>query len=327
MAGPSDVAEERKILGEVIDDINRTASDAHTLRLELRKWETDSYPGFGEDAQDVINQQMGDKYDIFLGIMWGRFGSPTPRAGSGTEEEFNRAFSRWKDSPERIRIMFYFKDAGIPPSKSDPQQLEQVRAFKEKISDQGGLYREFQDAEDFRTQARRHLIQVIQDWPKPALSAPETAETTTTLTERRVKAAEANVRVAQEGHGDRRMKRDMDLVRAILLVIEENEAARVGQPEISKGLKKMFPNGPTWRGEQLIEHVQMMKEADLVEANIVSTMRRSTFTRLRMTWQGHDFIADARDEGIWKKAKEKSGDMGLAVLKQVLAGLVKQAIS
>ena len=123
------------------------------------------------------------------------------------------------------------------------------------------------------------------------------------------------------------MKRDMDLVRAILLVIKENEAARVDQLEISKGLKKMFPNGPTWRGEQLIEHVQMMKEADLVEANIISPMRRGgAFTGLRMTWHGQDFIADARKEGVWKKVREKYGDMSLAVLKQVLAELVKQEI-
>ena len=180
VASPSDVAEERKILESVIDDINRTARDAHPVRLELLKWETHARPGFGEDAQDVINQQIGDKYDIFLGIMWGRFGSPTPRAESGTEEEFNRALSRWEGSPERIQIMFYFKNAGIPPSELDPEQLAQVQAFKKKISSQG-VYSEFQDAEDFRTQARRHLTKVIQDWRKRALSDPETAETTTPL--------------------------------------------------------------------------------------------------------------------------------------------------
>ena len=179
VASPSDLAEERKILGEVIDDINRTESDAHNIILKLLKWETDSRPGFRRGGpQDVINQQIGNDYDIFLGIMWGRFGSPTPRAKSGTEEEFDLAFSRWKKSPESVEIMFYFKNAGIPPS-TDLEQLKQVQKFKEKISDQGGLYYEFQDAEEFRTQARRHLIQVIQDWPKPALSAPETAETTT----------------------------------------------------------------------------------------------------------------------------------------------------
>ena len=132
VASPSDVAEERKILESVIDDINRTASDAHTMHLKLLKSETHSYPGFGEEGpQGVINQQSGNDYDIFLGIMWGRFGSPTPRAGSGTEEEFDRAVSRWKDSPERIRIMFYFKKADISPS-ADPEQLAQVQAFKKK---------------------------------------------------------------------------------------------------------------------------------------------------------------------------------------------------
>ena len=74
--------------------------------------------------------------------------------------------------------MFYFKDAGIPPSKSDPQQLEQVRAFKEKISALGGLYHEFQDAEDFRTEVSAHLTKVVRDWRERAPSTPETAETT-----------------------------------------------------------------------------------------------------------------------------------------------------
>ena len=122
------------------------------------------------------------------------------------------------------------------------------------------------------------------------------------------------------------MDRDMDLVRAILLTVKENENARLDQLEVSKTLKKMFPNGPTWTGEQLVEHVQMMKEADLVEANIISPMRGGAFTGLRMKWHGQEFIADAKDEGVWKKAKEKFGDVSFTILKQGLVELVKQAI-
>ena len=123
------------------------------------------------------------------------------------------------------------------------------------------------------------------------------------------------------------MKRDMDLVRAILLAVEENKAARVDQLEIDKALEKMFPNGPTWRGEQLIEHVQMMKEAGLVEANIRRAMRGGAFTGLRMTWHGQEFIANARNEGVWKKAKERFGDVSFDVLKKALVDLAKQAIT
>lgn len=53
-------------------------------------FETDIMPGFGSDPQAVINEQINDDFDIFVGLLKGKFGTPTPRAGSGTEEEFRR---------------------------------------------------------------------------------------------------------------------------------------------------------------------------------------------------------------------------------------------
>lgn len=178
VASPGDVAEEREILESVIDEINQTSAKISNIRLELIKWETHSRPGFGEDAQDVINQQIGDDYDIFLGIMWGRFGSPTQRAGSGTEEEFDRALARWKASPGSVEIMFYFKNAGIPPNEIEPEQLAKVQAFKDRISSEGGLYHESEDAEQFRTKVRGDLNGVIQDWRGKDLPNSETAKAT-----------------------------------------------------------------------------------------------------------------------------------------------------
>ncbi len=61
--------------------------------------------------------------------------------------------------------MFYFKDAGIPPSKMDGKQLEKVQAFKKKIADEyGGLYFQFETTDEFQTKARIHLSKVVQDW-------------------------------------------------------------------------------------------------------------------------------------------------------------------
>jgi hypothetical protein len=34
------------------------------------------WPGFGEDARSVINDRIGE-YDIFIGVFWNRFGTPT----------------------------------------------------------------------------------------------------------------------------------------------------------------------------------------------------------------------------------------------------------
>ncbi len=165
VASPSDVADERKILEDVVSEFNTTWGDKNRVRLELVKWETHSRPGFGQDAQDVINQQVGDTYDIFLGIMWGRFGTQTGRAESGTEEEFNRAYSRLKEAPTSVQVMFYFKDAGIQPSKIDSDQLAKVQAFKVRIAEQyGALYHEFETKDDFQTKVRIHLSKAVQDW-------------------------------------------------------------------------------------------------------------------------------------------------------------------
>ena len=179
LASPSDVAEEREILDGVIKQINVDMGDIHNVRLELLKWETHVRPEIGTDPQESVIRQIGDDFAIFLGIMWGRFGSPTPRAESGTEEEFNRTLSRRKDSPESVDMMFYFKDAGIPPSELDPEQLAKVLRFKEEISSQG-VVSVFKSPDEFRTQARTHLIKIINDWSKRSSADPETAKTPTT---------------------------------------------------------------------------------------------------------------------------------------------------
>lgn len=178
VASPGDVADERTLLEDVVSEFNNTWGNRNNVMLELLKWETHSRPGFGADPQDVINDQIGDEYDIFIGIMWGRFGSPTKRAESGTEEEFNRAYARLSDSPDSIQIMFYFKDAGIPPSKIDATQLQKVQEFKKKISDEyGGLYHSFETPEQFQSSVRMHLSKVVQDWlDANASTTPRTAK-------------------------------------------------------------------------------------------------------------------------------------------------------
>src|SRR6185503_17165509 len=93
VASPSDVSAERNALSSIVQEINQTVAaiaPEKGIRLELVRWETHASPAAGR-PQGVINDQIGE-YDIFVGIMWRRFGTPTAEAGSGTEEEFNRAY-------------------------------------------------------------------------------------------------------------------------------------------------------------------------------------------------------------------------------------------
>ncbi len=163
VASPSDVKNERVRLEEVIKETNKTWGQGLGFRLELVRWETDVHPGIGADAQEVINTQIAGEYDIFIGIMWCRFGSPTARASSGTQEEFLEAVRQMKTDRSLVEIMMYFKDAPISPNQIDAEQLRLVKEFKTEASKQGVLYTEFESTEQFEQMVRVHLANVMQE--------------------------------------------------------------------------------------------------------------------------------------------------------------------
>jgi len=164
VASPSDVCDERAKLEDVIQEINETRSRELGLRLELVRWETHAFPDISDDAQAVINEQIPDDYDLFIGIMWQRYGTPTGRAGSGTVEEFERAKARFDADNDSVKIMFYFKDDPIPPSQIDTEQITKVNDFKNRLGDEGSLYWEFVGIEEFGKLVRIHLTRQIQRW-------------------------------------------------------------------------------------------------------------------------------------------------------------------
>lgn len=163
VASPSDVANEREILEEVITELNVTWSKNLGIKLELLRWETHTLPAVGEDPQDIINKQIGDDYDIFIGILWTKFGTPTPRAASGTLEEFERAFERYKLDSDSVKIMFYFNDKPISPSQIDEKQMTLVKKFKKRIQ-KTNVYQVYSSEDDFEKLARIHLSRQIQEF-------------------------------------------------------------------------------------------------------------------------------------------------------------------
>lgn len=156
ISSPSDVKTEREQTLKVIDELNRTLCNPNGLILSSLTWENDTYPSVGSYSQEAINEQTTD-YDIFVGIMANRFGTQTPKAGSGTEEEFNLAY----DKKEQVHIMFFFKNAQINTNDIDIEQLQKIRDFKKEISDKGVYYREF--SENYEQLFRECLTKYISD--------------------------------------------------------------------------------------------------------------------------------------------------------------------
>lgn len=161
VASPGDCEDERKSLPSIIDRLNRGIAPEKHIVLELVKWETHAWPGFGQDPQDVINEQIGD-YDIFLGIMWNRLGTPTNRAQSGTVEEFFIAYNKWKKI-KKPKLLFYFnKKPSLLNTNEELEQRRKVINFRDDLVKPEGLYWEYDGPEVFKDYVFDHLMREIQ---------------------------------------------------------------------------------------------------------------------------------------------------------------------
>lgn len=162
-ASPNDVSGHREALREVIDELNNTVAADLGIILQLVTWR-DVAPAMGRPEQ-VILDQIGD-FDIFIGIMGRRFGSPTGKYEAGTEEEFYTAYERWEQS-KRPHILFYFnkESTPFPSSKEEVEQLSAVLNFRAAI-EKLGLVKDYQGKDELSLLVRRDLTTVLRKFGK-----------------------------------------------------------------------------------------------------------------------------------------------------------------
>lgn len=120
------------------------------------------------------------------------------------------------------------------------------------------------------------------------------------------------------------MKRDMDLCRKVLQVIEDgnDRPHTIGVTDL--GEDEAFDVTQ----ETLNYHVKLLIQADLVNSG--GTLVRGIPVVRGLTWKGHDFVESSRNQGLWEKAKqtvkEKTGGLTLELLSAVLASVAKKAL-
>ncbi len=123
------------------------------------------------------------------------------------------------------------------------------------------------------------------------------------------------------------MKRDMDLVRAILLTLEEiGPATFEKESSVLCNLSTHFP-ALVQNDIQLINHFRLLEEGGFITSDHDDPHDELFIENSQLTWQGHELLADIRDEGMWKKIKERAGENSLAVLKHVAVELTKKTLT
>jgi hypothetical protein len=110
------------------------------------------------------------------------------------------------------------------------------------------------------------------------------------------------------------MKRDMDLIRQILANTEARdfESGEPPEPYQAQTVEEAY-------------QIALMNDAGLVLADCTSeTGTPVGATIFRLTWAGHDFLDAARDDAIWKKAKDTILKPGISWSFSLLAEWLKQ---
>lgn len=165
IASPSDVAAERSIAVEVINEWNVRHSDEHHLRLESVIWESDAAPESGDRPQAIINKQILDTCDFAIGIFWTRIGTSTGLASGGAVEEVYRIMAMGKP------VMLYFSNVSINRSVVDKKEEEKLNKFRDDIKKRA-LVAEYDSLEAFRGSLVNHLDMRVRRWFSQLDAAP-----------------------------------------------------------------------------------------------------------------------------------------------------------
>ena len=119
------------------------------------------------------------------------------------------------------------------------------------------------------------------------------------------------------------MKRDWELIREILLCVEEQD--RTHDPKCVYAAR---PN-------ELLYHEKLLIEAELIEdlretSNAFGALPVPGVPTARLTWQGHDFLDAIRDDAVWNRTKDQAtksgGAITLAVLTQLASHYLKEKL-
>jgi hypothetical protein len=173
VASPTDMSAERERVSKVVTRLNRSTARELGLVLEFTDWSTHVRPNMADRPEAVILEQLGvDTWDVFIGLLWLKFGSP-PGAedpvtrlpyGSGTQEEFTLAYRSWR-STKRPSIMMY-RCERVPANLREIKatQLQQVEAFFSEFEAENatpGLYQTFREAEELEEHLYNHLSALL----------------------------------------------------------------------------------------------------------------------------------------------------------------------
>lgn len=120
------------------------------------------------------------------------------------------------------------------------------------------------------------------------------------------------------------MKLDMELVKKILLSIEEH-------PDPFNSFSLQIEG---YTDLQIAYHIKLLSEANLIDAVNWSDSGGRDWRAKSLTWKGHEFLSSAKNSTVWEKSKALLKSKGLDfsietmkyLFKEVTIALIKEGV-
>lgn len=116
------------------------------------------------------------------------------------------------------------------------------------------------------------------------------------------------------------MKLNQDCLRDVLLQVE---AAGLSDYISEETLHSQLPQ---YTEDEICYACYMLGDAGYLDIQKEHYIRKSSVEVRGMTYKGHGFLEQIRDESVWKKVKEKAKKIGAFAL-PVLADIAKEVIA
>ena len=120
-----------------------------------------------------------------------------------------------------------------------------------------------------------------------------------------------------------RMKRDMDLIRDILVAINDDSKF--------DGTHEFYFQTPEELGihghstDEVAYHIAQLIEAGFIDGAV--TMQNPLHTVRKLTWKGHELEANVRNSEIWEKTKKVVKDLhtvSITVIAEIAEAIIKK---
>ena len=104
------------------------------------------------------------------------------------------------------------------------------------------------------------------------------------------------------------MKRDLELIRLILIEVENNPDPQAW----------IDPEPVGYQPDEVSYHVMLMEQAGLLEGWNRSAIGVFRWSARNLTWRGHEFLEAAKDDTVWTRTKNTIGQLSPGIIFDLL---------